>query len=80
MKVVLLALGSRGDVQPMVALGKALQASGKPVGTLNWAKPTPWSPTSCTVKSIGVPQTNEGEVLTLKAARFVAELNPGISG
>ena len=31
MKVVLLALGSRGDVQPMVALGKALQAVGKPV-------------------------------------------------
>jgi hypothetical protein len=30
-KVVLLALGSRGDVQPMVALGKALQAVGKPV-------------------------------------------------
>jgi len=30
-KVVLLALGSRGDVQPMVALGKALQAAGKPV-------------------------------------------------
>jgi sterol 3beta-glucosyltransferase len=30
-KVVLLALGSRGDVQPMVALGKALQALGKPV-------------------------------------------------
>jgi len=31
MKVVLLALGSRGDVQPMVALGKGLQAAGKPV-------------------------------------------------
>ncbi|MEP7192566.1 MAG: glycosyltransferase [Actinomycetota bacterium] len=31
MKVVLLALGSRGDVQPMVALGKALQSAGKPV-------------------------------------------------
>lgn len=31
MKVVLLALGSRGDVQPMVALGKALQPVGKPV-------------------------------------------------
>gem|GEM_PF-3923135 len=31
MKVVLLALGSRGDVQPMVALGKALKAVGKPV-------------------------------------------------
>lgn len=31
MKVVLLALGSRGDVQPMVALGKALQGAGKPV-------------------------------------------------
>lgn len=31
MKVVLLALGSRGDVKPMVALGKALQAAGKPV-------------------------------------------------
>lgn len=31
MKVVLLALGSRGDVQPMVALGKALQPAGKPV-------------------------------------------------
>jgi sterol 3beta-glucosyltransferase len=30
-KVVLLALGSRGDVQPMVALGKALQGVGKPV-------------------------------------------------
>jgi sterol 3beta-glucosyltransferase len=30
-KVVLLALGSRGDVQPMVALGKALQAAGVPV-------------------------------------------------
>jgi sterol 3beta-glucosyltransferase len=30
-KVVLLALGSRGDVQPMVALGKALQAVGKRV-------------------------------------------------
>jgi sterol 3beta-glucosyltransferase len=30
-KVVLLALGSRGDVQPMVALGKALKAAGKPV-------------------------------------------------
>jgi UDP:flavonoid glycosyltransferase YjiC (YdhE family) len=29
--MVLLALGSRGDVQPMVALGKALQAAGKPV-------------------------------------------------
>ena len=31
MKVVLLALGSRGDVQPMIALGKALKAAGKPV-------------------------------------------------
>ena len=31
MKVVLLALGSRGDVQPMVALGKALQPLGNPV-------------------------------------------------
>ncbi len=31
MKVVLLALGSRGDVEPMVALGKALQGIGKPV-------------------------------------------------
>jgi UDP:flavonoid glycosyltransferase YjiC (YdhE family) len=31
MKVVLLALGSRGDVQPMVALGKALRRVGKPV-------------------------------------------------
>lgn len=31
MKVVLLALGSRGDVQPMVALGKAMQSAGKPV-------------------------------------------------
>jgi UDP:flavonoid glycosyltransferase YjiC (YdhE family) len=30
-KVVLLALGSRGDVQPMVSLGKALQSAGKPV-------------------------------------------------
>jgi sterol 3beta-glucosyltransferase len=30
-KVVMLALGSRGDVQPMVALGKALKASGMPV-------------------------------------------------
>jgi len=30
-KVVLLALGSRGDVQPMIALGKALKAAGKPV-------------------------------------------------
>jgi sterol 3beta-glucosyltransferase len=30
-KVVLLALGSRGDVEPMVALGKALQGVGKPV-------------------------------------------------
>jgi len=30
-KVVLLALGSRGDVQPMVSLGKALQSVGKPV-------------------------------------------------
>jgi len=30
-KVVLLALGSRGDVQPMASLGKALQAVGKPV-------------------------------------------------
>jgi sterol 3beta-glucosyltransferase len=30
-KVVLLALGSRGDVQPMVALGKALQPAGKRV-------------------------------------------------
>jgi sterol 3beta-glucosyltransferase len=30
-KVVLLALGSRGDVQPMVALGKALHGLGKPV-------------------------------------------------
>ena len=31
MKVVLLAVGSRGDVQAMVALGKALQGKGKPV-------------------------------------------------
>ncbi|HEY5181419.1 MAG TPA: glycosyltransferase [Dermatophilaceae bacterium] len=31
MKVVLLALGSRGDVQPMVSLGKALRSVGKPV-------------------------------------------------
>jgi UDP:flavonoid glycosyltransferase YjiC (YdhE family) len=30
-KVVLLALGSRGDVQPMVALGKALKATSMPV-------------------------------------------------
>lgn len=30
-KVVLHALGLRGDVQPMVALGKDLQAVGKPV-------------------------------------------------
>jgi sterol 3beta-glucosyltransferase len=30
-KVVLLALGSRGDVQPMVSLGKALQSAGMPV-------------------------------------------------
>jgi sterol 3beta-glucosyltransferase len=30
-KVVLLAVGSRGDVQAMVALGKALQGVGKPV-------------------------------------------------
>jgi len=30
-KVVLLALGSRGDVQPMVALGKALKTLGMPV-------------------------------------------------
>jgi sterol 3beta-glucosyltransferase len=30
-KVVLLALGSRGDVQPMISLGKALRSVGKPV-------------------------------------------------
>ncbi|HEX5404436.1 MAG TPA: glycosyltransferase [Pseudonocardiaceae bacterium] len=31
MKVVLLALGSRGDVQPMVALGRELAVRGQPV-------------------------------------------------
>ena len=31
MKVVLLALGSRGDVQPMIALGRELAARGLPV-------------------------------------------------
>ncbi|HKN95967.1 MAG TPA: glycosyltransferase [Pseudonocardiaceae bacterium] len=31
MKIVLLALGSRGDVQPMVALGRELAGRGRPV-------------------------------------------------
>ncbi len=31
MRIVLIALGTRGDVQPMLALGQGLQAAGHQV-------------------------------------------------
>ncbi len=53
---------------------------GVPVGRLNGKTVNVWSHCNSRKKLMGVPQTNAGEVLTLKGTRFVPEAPARRSG
>jgi sterol 3beta-glucosyltransferase len=93
-KVVLLALGSRGDVQPMVALGKALKAVGQRVvvvalrdfAPLVEAAGLSFAPIDCTLdESLGAvagsaPKMAGGERSYIRAIRaWLAGIAPQVA-